>query len=135
FATIEKAELRIDRVAWRAAAADGHPARRRLIGRGTGADGGRAALEQAAPLRVAQRDGGWRITREDVTARTLVTRRTPRFARVTDAAGIASVHTSDGSPAFRLFGGGPANPVGASSGVAVADVDGDGCEDVFRAGT
>src|SRR5207249_4577959 len=92
-------------------------------------------LEQAATLRIAQRDGGWRITREDVTARTLVTRRTPRFARVTDTAGIASVHTSDGSPPFRLFGGGAANPVGASTGVAVADVDGDGCEDVFLAGS
>src|SRR3989454_8510520 len=135
FATIEKAELRIDRVACRAAAADGYPARVRLLVRGTRADGMRAALEQAATLRVAQRDGGWRITREDVTARTLVTRRTPRFARVTEAAGIASVHTSDGSPPFRLFGGGAANPVGASSGVAIADVDGDGCEDVFLAGS
>jgi len=135
FATIEKAELRIDRVSWRAADADGYPARVRLLVRGTRADGIRAALEQAATLRIAPRDGRWRITREDVTARTLVTRRTPRFARVTDAAGIASVHTSDGSPAFRLFGGGPDNPVGASSGVAVADTDGDGCEDVFLAGS
>ncbi len=135
FATIEKAELRIDRVAWRAADSDGYPARVRLIVRGTRADGVRAALEQAATLRVAQRDGGWRITREDVTARTLVTRRTPRFARVTEAAGITSVHTSDDSPPFRLFGGGAAHPVGASSGVAIADVDGDGCEDVFLAGS
>ncbi len=135
FATIEKAELRIDRVAWRAADADGYPARVRLLVRGTRADGMRAELVQAATLRVAQRDGRWRITREDVTARTLVTRRAARFARVTEAAGIASVHTSDGSPAFRLFGGGPDNPVGASSGVAVADVDGDGCEDVFLAGS
>src|SRR5439155_1515296 len=135
FATIEKAELRIDRVSWCAADADGYPARVRLLVRGTRADGIRATLEQAATLRVAPRDGRWRITREDVTARTLVTRRTPRFARVTDAAGIASVHTSDGSPAFRLFGGGPDNPVGASSGVAVADTDGDGCEDVFLAGS
>jgi len=135
FATIEKAELRIDRVAWRTADADGYPARVRLLVRGTRADGMRAELVQAATLRVAQRDGRWRITRDEVTARTLVTRRTPRFARATDAAGIASVHTSDGSPAFRLFGGGPDNPVGASSGVAVADVDGDGCEDVFLAGS
>jgi len=135
FATIEKAELRIDRVAWRTADADGYPARVRLLVRGTRADGMRAELVQAATLRVAQRDGRWRITREEVTARTLVTRRTPRFARATDAAGIASVHTSDGSPAFRFFGGGPDNPVGASSGVAVADVDGDGCEDVFLAGS
>ena len=135
FATIEKAELRIDRVAWRTADADGYPARVRLLVRGTRADGMRAELVQAATLRVAQRDGRWRITREDVTARTLVTRRAARFARVTEAAGIASVHTSDGSPPFRLFGGGAANPVGASSGVAIADVDGDGCEDVFLAGS
>src|SRR5438876_691329 len=135
FAIVDKAELGIDRVSWRAADADGYPARVRLLVRGTRADGIRATLEQAATLRVAPRHGRWRITREDVTARTLVTRRTPRFARVTDDSGIASVHTSDGSPAFRLFGGGPDNPVGASSGVAVADTDGDGCEDVFLAGS
>src|SRR5207244_2546143 len=152
FATIEKAELRIDRVAWRAADADGYPARVRLIVRGTRADGVRVALEQAATLRVAQRDGGWRITREDVTARTLVTRRTPRFARVTDAAGIAGVPPSDGWPDLfvaaarggdRLFhntGGGHFVDVSAAAGIppgrwgsmaAVADFDRDGFLDLY----
>src|SRR5207247_5276360 len=87
FATIEKAELRIDRVAWRAADADGYPARVRLLVRGTRADGMRAELVQGATLRVARRDGRWRITHEDVTARTLVTRRAARLPRATDAAG------------------------------------------------
>src|SRR2546430_17405043 len=85
-------------------------------------------FRSAATLRVAQRDGGWRITREDVTARTLVTRRMPRFARATDAAGIASVHTSDRSPPFRLFGAGAANPIGPRSPAPAADRGRHGCE-------
>ncbi len=132
---IDRAELRIDRVRWRAPDADGYPAEVRLIVRGTRADGARAQLEQRAAVHVALRDGEWRITREEVTARSLVARRVPRFAAATDGAGIVNVHTNEGSPAFRLFGGGPDNPVGASGGSAVADVDGDGCEDVFLAGS
>src|SRR5207247_2116792 len=151
-ATVEKAELRIDRVAWRTADADGYPARVRLLVRGTRADGMRAELVQAATLRVAQRDGRWRITREEVTARTLVTRRTPRFARATDAAGLASVHTNDGWPDLfvaaarggdRLFhntGGGHFVDVSAAAGIppgrwasmaAVADYDRDGFLDLY----
>jgi len=133
--SIDKAELRIDRVAWTEADADGYPATVRLLVRGTRSDGARAQLEQRASVRVALREGRWRITREDVASRTLVARPAPRFARATGAAGIENVHTNAGSPPFRLFGGGPGNPVGASSGVAVADVDGDGCEDVFLAGS
>ncbi len=133
--SIDKAELRIDRVTWRGADGDGYPATVRLLVRGTRGDGARAQLEQAASVRIALRDGQWRITQEDVTARTLVARGAPRFARATETAGIANVHTNEGSPAFRLFGGGRDNPVGASAGVAVADVDGDGCEDVFLAGS
>jgi hypothetical protein len=132
---IDKAELRIDRVAWRAADGDGYPAEVRLLVRGTRADGARAQLEQRAAVHVALRDGEWRITREEVTARSLVARRVPRFAPEPDGAGIANVHTNEGSPVFRLFGGGADNPVGASGGSAVADVDGDGCEDVFLAGS
>lgn len=49
--------------------------------------------------------------------------RAPRFAFATESAGIANVHRNDGSPIFRLFGGGPDNPIGHSSGAAVADVD------------
>jgi hypothetical protein len=134
FPTIDKAELRIDRVAWREPSADGYPADVRLLVRGTRRDGAPAQLEQAAAVRVVQREGAWRITAEEVTARTVVAGRTPRFAVVTEKARIANVHTNDGSPVFRLFGGGADNPVGHSSGVAVGDYDGDGCEDVFLAG-
>ncbi|HYR96745.1 MAG TPA: VCBS repeat-containing protein [Candidatus Binatus sp.] len=134
FATIDKAELRIDRIGWRDPSAGGYPADVRLLVRGTRPDGVPAQMEQRATIRAVQRDGAWRITAEDVTARTLVARREPRFAVVTAESGIANVHTNEGSPVFRLFGGGADNPVGHSSGVAVADVDGDGCEDVFLAG-
>jgi hypothetical protein len=134
FATVDKAELRIDRVGWREADATGIPADAHLLVRGTCADGRRCQLEQHAGWRIATRDGQWRITREDVTARTLVARDTPRFERVTAEAGIANVHDNTGSPVFRLFGGGSDNPIGTSAGSAVADVDGDGCEDVFLAG-
>jgi hypothetical protein len=133
FATIERAELRIDEVAWRAPAADGIPARARLLVRGTRADGARAQLEQALAWRVAPRDGGWVIVAEDVVARTLVARREPAYALATAAAGVESVHASELSPAFQLFGGPEASPVRASSGSAVADVDRDGCEDLVLA--
>ena len=107
----------------------------RLLVRGTRADGARAQLEQHMRWVVTARDGHWQITREEVTARTLVARQAPRFTSVTESAGLTSVHDNAGSPAFRLFGGGPDNPVRASAGSAVADVDGDGCEDVFLAGS
>jgi hypothetical protein len=134
FPAIDKAELRIDTVRWHDPSPEGWPATIRLIVRGTRRDGAPAQLEQAAAVRVVQRDGAWRITAEEVTARTLVARRQPRFAVATDETRIANVHTNDGSPVFRLFGGDPDNPVGHSSGVAVGDFDGDGCEDVFLAG-
>ena len=135
FPAIDRAELRIYHVGWQEADADGYPATARLIVRGTRSDFARAELDQALTLHVALRGSQWRITREEVTGRTLVARMTPRFARATDAAGIGNVHTNEGSPPFRLFGSGPDNPVGHSSGVAVADVDGDGCEDVLLAGS
>jgi hypothetical protein len=133
FPTIEKAELRIGRVGWTDADADGWPVDLRLIVRGTRADGARAVLDQRAAVRLAARDGGWRITREEITARELVARRAPAFALATDAAGIANVHTNADSPAFHLFGGQASGDaaVAASAGSAVGDVDGDGCEDVF----
>jgi hypothetical protein len=131
---VDKAELRIDRIDWDAPDGAGLPAEVRLIVRGTRADGARCQLEQRARVAIATRDGEWKITREDVVARTLVARASPRFAVATDEAGIRNVHTNAGSPAFRLFGGGE-NPVGANGGSAVADVDGDGCEDVFLAGS
>jgi hypothetical protein len=135
FGAIDRAELRIDRITWRAADEDGYPADVRLIVRGTRRDGALCQLEQRAALRIAARDGDWRITREEVTARTLVARRTPRFAIAAATAGIENVHTNEASPVFRLFGGGPDNPVGTSGGSAVADVDGDGWEDVFLVGS
>jgi hypothetical protein len=132
--TIEKAELRIDDVFWRNERPDGIPAHARLVVRGTRADGARAQLEQTFAWRVAPRDGHWVITHEEVTARTLVARHMPRYDVVTERAGVTSVHTNEGSPAFQLFGGPEASPVRASSGSAVADVDHDGCEDVVLAG-
>jgi hypothetical protein len=134
FPAIERAELRIDDVFWRTPAADGVPAHARLIVRGTRVDGARMQLEQAFTWHLATRDGQWVITHEEVTARTLVARAAPRFAVVSDAAGVTSVHASDASPAFQLFGGPEASPVRASSGSAVADIDHDGCEDVVLAG-
>jgi hypothetical protein len=135
FATIDRAELRMDRVGWTEADADGYPVDVRLLVRGTRRDGTRAQLEQSAALRVARLDGHWRITREEIHARTLVAYVPPRFDDVTAAAGLASVHRNEASPPFRLFGGGPDNPVGASGGSAVADVDGDGCEDLVLTGS
>jgi len=135
FAAVDKAELRIDRVHWRAADPAGWPADVHLVVRGTRSDGARAQLEQRAVLHLAQRDGAWLISGEEVTARHLVARPEPRYVRATEAAGIENVHTNAASPAFHLFGGPADNPIRASSGSAVADVDGDGCEDVFLAGS
>ncbi len=135
FAAIEKAELRLDRVAWRTPDPDGIPAEAHLLMRGTRVDGARAQLEERLAWRIAPGDGHWRITREDVVARTLVAHRTPRFGLATDAAGIANVHTNALSPSYRLFGGAPDNPVRSSGGSAVADVDRDGCEDVVLSGS
>src|SRR5262249_58433786 len=86
-------------------------------------------------LRVRADGSRWVITAEDVTARELVARTDPRFVLATDAAGIANVHASGPSPAFQLLGRPDQNPVQASGGSAIADVDGDGCEDVFLAGS
>jgi hypothetical protein len=131
---IERAELRLDRVAWRTPGPDGYPATARLIVRGTCADGRRCQLEQQVAWRIHQRDGHWAITAEEVTARTLVARRRPAFEPVTERAGIVNVHTNASSPPFSLFGGDD-SPIRTPSGSAVADFDRDGCEDVFLAGS
>ncbi len=131
---IEKAELRIGRVGWRNGDARGLPADVHLLVRGTCADGVRCQLDQHMTLRVRPDGTRWRIAAEDVTVRELVSRTAPRFVVVTEAAGIANVHDSGPSPAFQLFGGQDQSPVRASGGSAVADVDGDGCEDVFLSG-
>jgi hypothetical protein len=132
--TIERAELRIDRVAWRTATADGYPATVRLIVRGRCDDGTHCQLEQHLAWHVAERGKRWVITTEDVTARTLVSRPSPGFETITDRAGIRNVHTNATSPPFSLFGGAD-SPIRTPSGSAVADVDRDGCEDVFLAGS
>ena len=130
FPTVDKAELRIHRIHWEAADADGYPAEVRLIVRGTRADGSLAVVDQRMRIHIALRGKDWRITREEVTARELVARGKPRFERATEAAHITNVHTNAGSPVFRMIGGTTAN-----AGSAVADVDGDGCEDVFLPGS
>jgi len=132
--SIERAELRIDRVAWRTPEPGGFPAVARLIVRGTCRDGQRCQLEQELAWRVAEHEGKWKITAEDVRRRTLVTRAAPGFETVTDAAGVANVHTNDTSPPFSLFGGAD-SPIRTPSGSAVGDFDRDGCEDIFLAGS
>jgi hypothetical protein len=132
--SIDRAELRIDRIAWRERDDAGWPARARLIVRGRCWDDSRCQLEQHVTWHIDELDGQWRITAEDVTRRTLVARRQPAFTVTTTRAGIDDEHRSDGSPPFRLFGGGPDNPVHAPAGSAVGDYDRDGCPDVFLAG-
>ena len=130
FPRIDKAELRIHRVDWRHPDAEGYPAWVRLIVRGTRADGAASQLDQRAILHVQQQGGAWRITREEVTARESVASTQPHYVLATAAAGIDNVHTNEGSPVFRLVG-----TLTNASGSAVADVDGDGWEDVFLAGS
>jgi hypothetical protein len=136
FPKVEKAELRIDQVDWRHGDRDGIPATARLLVRGVRADGARCQLEQSARLRVVPHDKEWRIASEEITARSAVARKDPRYDVVTESAGITNVHGNETSPVFRLFGdGSDGSSVGNSAGSAVADVDGDGCEDAFLAGS
>jgi hypothetical protein len=128
--TIERAELRIRRVEWRTPDAAGYPAEVRLLVRGIRADGARCQLDQHAHLHIAQRDGQWLITGEEVTARETVARARPAFETVTQAAGIDNVHTNEGSPVYKVT-----DNLANAGGSAVADVDGDGWEDIFLAGS
>jgi FG-GAP-like repeat len=129
FPTVDKAELRIWRIYWEQADDLGYPADVRLIVRGSRADGSRAQLDQRMRIHVALRGKSWRITQEEVTARELVARRHARFETATEDAHVSNLHTNAGSPVFRMVGG-----TTSSSGSAVADVDGDGCEDLFLPG-
>jgi FG-GAP-like repeat len=129
FSTVDKAELRIWRIHWEQADAEGYPADVRLIVRGTRTDGALAQLDQHMRVHIALRGKDWRITQEDVTARELVARHHPRFETATEEAQVRNVHTNAGSPSFRIVGG-----ITSSAGSAVADADGDGCEDVFLPG-
>jgi len=125
FDTIERAEVRIHRVHWDERGPNGYPADVRLLVRGRGPDGTRRMLDQHARVWIDQRDGRWVLTGEEVTARELLVTGTPAFDVATTTAGLDDVHDIDGSPPFRLLG-----DIGVSSGVAVADVDCDGYEDV-----
>ena len=129
FPTVDKAELRIHRIYFEGEDERGYPADVRMIVRGTRADGSAAQLDQRMHIHIALRGKNWRITQEEVVARELVARRQPRFVRATEEAGITDVHTNAGSPVFRMVGG-----TTSTAGSAVADVDGDGCEDLFLPG-
>jgi hypothetical protein len=107
----------------------------RLIVRGTGAAGDRRQLEQHARLLVRFFDPFWEITSEEVSSRVLVSLDAARFEEVGRSAGLTSLHRNERSPAYHLFGGDEENAVRQPSGVAVADVDGDGCEDLLLAGS
>ncbi len=135
FESIDKAELRIERVDWRHPGPLGHRATVHAVIKGTSPEGELRQMEQWATLYVRFFDPFWEITSEEVTGRTMVTRATPRFTYRTDAAGIENVHANVASPPFRLFGKNDDNPVRQASGVAVGDADGDGCEDLVLAGS
>ncbi|MFN8641825.1 MAG: VCBS repeat-containing protein [Candidatus Binatia bacterium] len=123
--TIERAEVRIHHVDWDRRDPAGTPADVRFLVRGIGPDGSRRVLDQRSRLWLDRRGSEWRITGEEVTARELVSSSEPHFAVATDEAGLHDVHDTAGSPVFRLIG-----DLAASSGVAVADVDCDGFEDL-----
>ena len=135
FPTVDKAELRIHRIHWEALRRRGLPGRRPAASCAARcADGSRAQLDQRMRIHVASDGNDWRITRRGRDlARAGVARRTPRFAVATEAAGITDMHTNARLAGLPLFGGRATSPV-ASSGSAVADVDGDGCEDLFLPG-
>src|SRR5207249_853646 len=106
-----------------------YPATVRLLVRGTRADGAACQLVQRMLLRVAQQGGAWRITAEEVLGRETVASTRGRYRLATADARIQNVHSNEGSPIFRIAG-----TLTNASGSAVADVDGDGWEDVFLAG-
>jgi hypothetical protein len=125
FDTIERAELRIHRVYWDDKEARGYPADVRLLVRGIGPDGSRRMLDQRSRVWIDQRDSQWVLTGEDVKWREMVSTQVPAFDVATQTSGLDDVHDIDGSPPFRLLG-----DMGTSSGLAVADFDCDGFEDV-----
>jgi hypothetical protein len=126
FPQIEQADLRIGFIHWEEA---GTPADVRLIIRGTLHDGQRGQLEQHMRLELAERHGEWLIVSEEIVGRRLVSLPAAGFVDATAASGIDNLHANESSPKFRLIG-----DVSASSGSAVGDIDGDGCEDLFLVG-
>ncbi|HUI25806.1 MAG TPA: VCBS repeat-containing protein, partial [Candidatus Kryptonia bacterium] len=125
FETIEKAEVRIHRVHWDQEDSQGYPADIRMIVRGLAPGGERRVLDQRQRIHLARRGSNWVVTAEEITARELVSGHEPRFELATDVTGIHDVHETSASPEFRLIG-----TLRASSGVAVADIDCDGFEDI-----
>lgn len=125
FEVIERAELRIHRVYWDQEDRLGYPADVRLIVRGTSSGGERRMLDQRARVWIAQRNGNWVLAGEEITSRELVSSSRPSFELATDTTGIHDIHETSSSPVFRLIG-----EMSASSGVAVADIDCDGFEDI-----
>jgi hypothetical protein len=135
FGEIEFAQLRIERVDWRSSGPLGRRATVHAIIGGSSPSGERIQLDQYATLTVRFFDPFWEITSEEVTRRSLVTLKTPRFEAVGARAGVNLIHENRVSPPFRLFGKSAENPVRQGSGVAVGDVDGDGCSDLALAGS
>jgi hypothetical protein len=125
FEVIEKADLRIHRIYWDQRSERGYAADVHLIVRGVAASGEHRVLDQWMRLWIDRNGTQWVITAEDVTSRELVRSTRPRFELATEAAGINDTHDILGSPKFRLIG-----DLAASSGVAVADFDCDGYEDL-----
>ena len=135
FAKIEHSELRILRLDWRNPDPRGYRTTVHALIRGTSPDGQLRQLEQWATIYVRFFDPFWEITSEEITDRTLVTLAKPAFVWKNKALGIDSLHANEASPPFRLFGRTQENPVRQPSGVAVGDVDGDGCEDLILSGS
>jgi FG-GAP-like repeat len=135
FSRIDRVEQRVERVDWRNPTPEGYRATVHVVVRGRGPEGDHRQLEQWATLYVRYFDPFWEITSEEITARTLVSSRQPRFEVANDATGVHDLHRNEVSPTFRLFGDSEENPVRQASGVAIGDYDGDGCEDMLMTGS
>jgi len=135
FEEIQYSEQRILRVDWRNPSPLGYRTTVHTIVRGTSPEGQLRQMEQWATLRLRFFDPFWEITAEEVTDRTMLTNANPRFESVGERAQIDNVHANQASPPFKLFGRHEENPVREASGVAVGDVDGDGCEDLLLSGS
>jgi hypothetical protein len=103
FATIEKAEVRINRIYWDRKDAAGYPARVRLLVRGVGPQGDRRTLDQQSELRIDQRDGRWVITSEQILWREMVSSGTPQFEVATQEAGVNDVQETETSVSARAW--------------------------------
>ena len=119
FGSVHTAELRVLRVDWRNPGPLGYRTTVHALIRGRSPEGDLRQLEQWATLHVRFFDPFWEISAEEVTDRTMVTQKAPRFRWSNGTIGIDSVHANQLSPVFRLFGKHADNPVRQASGVAV----------------